>query len=127
MSEKLALEPAAHIALLAPVPLEHLLSGQTVVEEHGRVAFGSDNFVLFDQLDKERKNKMAVNVYIYASHAEGHHDVERTWRARYLGCRASVPPGVHPEPKLRPPSASSDSHWGLFWEVDDLSPVPLQE
>lgn len=75
---------ASNIALLAPVPLEHLTTGKKVAEAHGKVAFGSQMFELFRKLDLERKGQ-PVEVYIYASHHEGYPDGVIYWRARYIG------------------------------------------
>jgi hypothetical protein len=76
------IETAAHIALLAPVPLEHLLAGQQTAKSEGKVAFGSRAWEVFRELDAHRKG-MSVDVYIYASHSDGQRDFEVPWRARY--------------------------------------------
>jgi hypothetical protein len=55
---------AVHIALLAPVPLQHLVSGQSVCAAEGRVAFGSRAWELFRELDSLRKG-LPVDVYVY--------------------------------------------------------------
>ena len=122
---------AAKIALLAPVPLEHLIDGRKVVEAHGKVAFGSQMFELFRLLDLERKGQ-AVDVYIYASHHERYPDGEIYWRARYIG-HVESDLGAHPSGmKFRPASTgqhSSDNkgYWAVFWEVDALRAVPSSE
>lgn len=64
------IQTAAHIALLAPVPLEHLLDGETTARTEGKVAFGSRKWDTFRQLDALREG-MPVDVYIYASHPDG--------------------------------------------------------
>ncbi len=53
-------------AILAPVPLEHLESGQPVAEEKGFVAFGSRGRKFFRDMD-ERRDGNPVPVLIYAS------------------------------------------------------------
>jgi hypothetical protein len=65
------IKAAGNIALLAPVPLEHLLAAQKIFETERKVAFGSQRYDLFRQLDKER-NGQPVDVYIYASRRDGH-------------------------------------------------------
>ena len=60
---------AKNVALLAPVPEEHLLDGVNVIHVEGRVAFGSRAWEVFRELDALRKGD-PVDVYIYASHAE---------------------------------------------------------
>ncbi len=124
------LETAAHVALLAPVPLEHLKDGREVSQREGRVAFGSMKYEFFLKLDDLRKG-MPIDVYIYASHADGHHDPEVTWRARYLRYVKSDL-GAHPdEMKFRPPSTAkypgdNSGHWAVFWEVEDLQELGLE-
>jgi hypothetical protein len=124
-------QTAAHVALLAPVPLEHLLDGRMTAEVEGRVAFGSRKWEIFRKLDKLRK-EMLVDVYIYASHAEGHHDFEVSWHARYIRhVRSDL--GSHPDGmRYRPDSTSKYSgdnsgYWAVFWEVEDLQPIPQQQ
>jgi hypothetical protein len=73
---------ASNVALLAPVPFEHLNDGQEVVQKEGKVAFGSRAWETFRELDKLRKG-MPVDVYIYESHGGGHYDFKVSWRARY--------------------------------------------
>ena len=115
---------AAQIALLAPVPLEHLLDGQKTVEKEGRFAFGSQKWELFRQLDDLRKG-MPVYVYSYASHADGRHDFDASWHARYVR-HVESKMGAHPDGmKYRPASTGkypSDNagFWPIFWEVEDL-------
>jgi hypothetical protein len=113
-----------HIALLAPVPLEHLESGLTLKD---KVAFGSCGnraLKLFNKLDKERAG-MDVDVYIYASPAQC--DFEASWSARYIRSVLSVN-GAHPDGmKYRPESTASDTESDVFWEVKDLKRLPPEE
>jgi hypothetical protein len=109
------MKTAEDIALLAPVPLKHLESGEKM---KGPVAFGSLAYELFLRLDKLRGND-DVDVYIYASHSGGH-DSEVSWHARYVGFVRSES-GFHPNPKHRPESTLTDTpDSALFWEVEDL-------
>jgi hypothetical protein len=110
---------AKNIALLAPVPLEHLESGE---KKTGRVAFGSRADKLFVKLD-ERRGKDAVDVYIYASHSGGPAVV--SWKARYVKTVPAVS-GSYPKnhPTNRPESTFTDTPDStVFWEVDDLKPL----
>ena len=54
-------------AILAPVPLEYLVSGEGIAEKEGFVAFGSRKWELFRQVEKLR-NGAPVPVLIYPSH-----------------------------------------------------------
>src|SRR5258707_1180038 len=120
-----------NIALLAPVPLIHLESGWEKLQREradGLMAFGSQKFELFRRLDKER-NHRPVDVYIYASHADGHRDFEVTWHAYYVNS-VECDGGVHPHGmEYRPATTITDTDFGVFWEVRGLrrieKPIPL--
>ncbi len=119
---------AANIALLAPVPLEHLMDGQQTIRAKGKVAFGSGVFERFLKLDELRKG-LPVDVYIYESHGQGQYDFRVSWRARYIGYVNSIF-GAHPDGMtFRPAStglyeADNSGHWAVFWEVDSLKTIP---
>ena len=119
------LKKTAHVALLAPVPLKHLESGQEV---KGRVAFGggSQTLKLLHKLDEERED-MEVDVYIYASDPDVQSDFEVSWSARYVGCVPAVN-GEHPDGmKYRPKTTASDGYSEVFWEVKDLERLPPKQ
>jgi hypothetical protein len=120
------IKTAGNIALLAPVPLEHLLDAQEIIETEGKVAFGSQRFDLFRQLDSER-NGLPVDVYIYASRREGQPEGETFWVARYVG-RVESDLGAHPGGmRFRPRSTTDDTAFAVFWEVDALKSVAQSE
>jgi hypothetical protein len=56
------IETAAHVALLAPVPLEHLIDAKNKSDTESRVAFGSRVWELLAELDTLRKS-MPVDLY----------------------------------------------------------------
>lgn len=115
---------ALNVALLAPVPLEHLQDGQEVCATEGRVAFGSRAWEVFRQLDALRGG-MPVDVYIYASHSGRSPQFEVSWQALYIRQVDSVN-GAHPEDmRFRPPSTAkyaddNQGYWAVFWEVEAL-------
>lgn len=123
--------PAKNVALLAPVPEEHLLDGIDVIQHQGRVAFGSRAWEVFRDLDALRKGQ-AVDVYIYASHADPPGPLEASWRGLYVGHVESLG-GAHPAGmRFRPSSTAqypSDNigHWAIFWELSLLEPIPTKE
>jgi hypothetical protein len=131
MTESTKIQTATHVALLAPVPLEHLIDGRVTSERVSRVAFGSMRWDFFRDLDQSRKG-MPVDVFIYASHTDGYPEPETTWRAKYLRHVESVG-GAHPDGmRYRPPSTAKYSddnsgHWAVFWEVTELEPVSAQQ
>lgn len=122
---------ASNIALLAPVPLEHLLDGAIVCQEQGRVAFGSRAWEVFRKLDELRGEK-PVDVYIYASHSPGPPSFTISWHGRYVG-HVEGDNGTHPEGmRLRPPSTAKYiednlGHWAVFWEVGELRELSPKE
>jgi len=119
------------VALLAPVPLEHLLDGAIVCKTEGCVAFGSRAWEVFRKLD-EIRNGLPVDVYIYASHSPGPLRLEISWHARYIGHVESIG-GAHPEGmRFRPPSTAKYAddnlgYWAVFWEVEQLRKLPPTE
>jgi len=105
------------IALLAPVPYEHLDSARSMK----RVAFSSRSDEIW-RLDQLRGGKN-VDVYIYASHA-GIPEPAVTWKARFVEMVQAVG-GVYPDPhranEVRPLTTVTDTPDALvFWEVEDL-------
>lgn len=117
------------IALLAPVPLEHLQTGKQVCLNEGKVAFGSNAFEIFRELDLNR-SELRVHTYIYASH--GSHILQVSWQAFYIGYVESIG-GAHPDGmKYRPPSTlkyrnDNVGHWGGFWEVEELREIQPED
>jgi hypothetical protein len=128
------LKTASNIALLAPVPLEHLISAPHVLETEEKVAFGSMAFLLFHELEAQRHG-LPVDVYIYASAKETDADASPFWHAIYLGFVKSDGNklGSHPDGmRFRPKSTEkypldNEGHWGLFWEVKGLRPTTSKE
>lgn len=115
------------IALLAPVPLIHLEDAPGVIEEVGKVAFGSQAFQFFRELDLDRGG-LAVETFIYASHA-GVRDLSVTWHGLYVGHEENREPV-----RYRPPSTlewDGKNAWGTYWIVRDLErltePIPIAE
>lgn len=117
----------AHVALLAPVPLEHLISGAKTCTKEGKVVFGSRAFDALAKL-RDLADGAPCDVLIYASDAKAGGPPKVTWRARYERfVEAKI--GRHPEGmKYRPASTGqyhgdNQGHWYIFWEVTDLRPL----
>lgn len=120
-------------AILAPVPLEHLKSGQTIAEQKGFVAFGSRKFELFRAID-ERREGLAVPVLIYPSHEDATSSVASlvSWIGWYVGSQESQN-GAHslgmahrPPSTLNPPT-DNHGYWAVFWHVVGVSPLPTSQ
>lgn len=116
------------VALLAPVPEEHLLSGQETLRGSGRVAFGSKNWELFNKLGTILKGD-ECDVLLYASDsARPLNPPTATWSARFTGFSVAVN-GAHKHGmKYRPASTAkypldNQGSWTVFWEVTNLRPI----
>lgn len=119
------------IALLAPVPLEHLRDGVSICTAEGKVAFGSRAWEVFRELDNERDGR-PVDVFIYASGDLTATRLEISWQGRYIG-HVEGKNGAHPQGmRFRPPSTSKNpadnkGHWAVFWEVENLRELQSHE
>ena len=120
-------------AILAPVPEEHLESGLEVVENEDFVAYGSQQWELFPQVDKLRSDE-PVPVLIYPSYEEDKASVSYVikWVGWYVGhVRSDM--GRHPEGmKHRPETALNyaadiSGYWAVFWHVAKLRKLEEEE
>lgn len=109
------------VALLSPVPLDHLSDGVDVCTRRGKVAFGSQAWSVFDKF--ENLGGIGAPVLIYVSHPTVHLGAVVSWVARYLGYVESVG-GRHPDKmRYRPPSCREEDkggYWAGFYEVERL-------
>lgn len=112
----------ADFALLAPVPAEHLKSGRDVCGKEGRVAFGSNDGMVFAKL-LHLLDSDPCRALIYGSHGGPTGLPRATWEGIFLGVTSSLG-GMHPNPAVRPPTTASDGKWAIFWEVAELTPLP---
>ncbi len=85
------------VALLAPIPLEHLSDGVEVCTREGKVAFGSQAWETLTKF--EDLGGVGAPVLIYASHNPSHVGAVVTWVARYADyVESRGPPGTGPVP-----------------------------
>lgn len=118
--------PAMPVALLTPVPLQHLLAARDVCARESRVAFGSQAWEVFRELDLE--GGPGTPVLLYASHAGVPRTPRVSWTASYLRYVESKG-GAHPErARIRPPTTIADGedaagYWAGFYEVAELTPL----
>lgn len=111
------------VALLTPVPYEHLVSGLPICEAMGRVAFGSDSVEVMSIVAAEARDAQ-VRVLFYASHAPDAFPARVTWSGTFVGLEGTQA-GRHPHhDRLRPPTTASDGPWQIFYEVSDLIALP---
>ena len=119
------------VALLAPVPEVHLLSGMNTLASEGKLAFGSSAWGVFRELD-ERTAGMDVDVYIYASESSKPGPPKVLWRASYLG-HVESRNGAHPDGMTYRPQSTRENaqdnrgHWAIFWEIDGLQELQKDE
>ncbi len=120
-------------AILAPVPLEHLESGQPVAEEKGFVAFGSRRWKLFRDMD-ERRDGNPVPVLIYASD-EGvlaRFTTKVSWVGWYIDSEETHTGRHRLGMEHRPPTTAQypDDNlgkWAVFWHVEKLSRLAAKD
>lgn len=116
-------------AILAPVPLEHLETGQEIANANGFVAFGSRKFELFREIE-ERRNGAAVPLLIYPSHEDdpAKTSFQVSWIGWYIGSEETNNGRHSLGMTHRPPTtgqyaADNKGHWAVFWHVRDLTPL----
>ncbi|GAB4290941.1 MAG: hypothetical protein Fur0025_26000 [Oscillatoriaceae cyanobacterium] len=116
-------------AILSPVPEVHLLSGLETCDLQGQVAFGSNAWELFRQVDEMRRGQ-EVEVFIYPTMADSQKPLQMkaTWHALYV-CHILSRRGRYPgDKRFRPESAVHDKpDWAIFWEVCELTQLPEAE
>jgi len=126
-------EKQHHFAILAPVPLEHLISGQEVSDSKGEVAFGSMKWEFFQKLDADRDGQ-PIPVLIYPSYDQSDKlpGCIVSWYGEYVRCVASKN-GRHPDQmEFRPESteqykADNAGHWAVFWHIKGLKQLPANK
>lgn len=110
------------IALLMPVPWEHLADGETVCKREGKVAFGSNAFEILHKFQTE--GGVGMHVLIYSSHEHQPGVPQVTWRATFLGMAKGEDYSVQDLRQYRPESCWDEDRtgpgWGCFIEVSDL-------
>ncbi len=115
-----------HLALLTPVPVEHLISGLAVCAREGRVAYGSNNGLRLAELRHDLEGE-ECDVLFFASHESTSGPAKVTWVGRFKGLREPRN-RRHPEHKrLRPPTTDGDGAWMIFYEVSELRKLEPDE
>lgn len=119
-----------HFALLAPVPLEHLQSGQLISEKHGFVAFGTRKWELLRRLE-ELRGDGHVAVLIYPSHEDvpAKDSFVVSWFGWYAGSEETKSGRHSLDMKHRPRTtaaypADNRGYWAAFWHVRNLRELP---
>ena len=110
------------LALLMPVPWEHLADGETVCKREGKVAFGSNAFEILHKF--QEGGGVGTHVLIYSSHEHLPGVPEVTWRAIFLGMAKGEDYSANDLRQFRPESCWAEDRsglgWGCFIELADL-------
>jgi hypothetical protein len=123
------------LALLAPVPREHLGDALEICEATGNVAFGSGSpteessgawsFDFFSQ-DILVKEEGHLPVLIYASHDKDTGPLHASYRGIYNGFEKALTNGKHHTPVERPKTAlATDGRFAIFWKVKSLEELKV--
>jgi len=123
-------EPAADVALLAPVPLQHLESGLQICDADGFVVFGSDAGIMLSEFRNLVDAEHPADILFYASHTPIKGVPAATFRGRFVDYDEAKGGRAKKEwQQFRPPSTASDGTWMTFYRVTDLraldAPVAL--
>jgi hypothetical protein len=121
-------EPKADVALLAPVPEEHLLSGLEQCRAEGFVAFGTDAGMVFSELKQLVDQGHPADILFYASRISNSRLA--TFRGRFVDYDGAVGGKSKPSwAKYRPASTSNDTSWSSFYLVREIHlleiPLPI--
>jgi len=115
-------------ALLTPVPEIHLVEGLEVCRRRGKVAFGSQAWAVFDELDNIAGPGASVLIYASMTSRLGAPAIGWTGKyQQYVTSRA----GSHPaRARFRPASCKDEDasgYWAGFYEITDLRELPDDE
>lgn len=110
----------SEIALLAPVPLEHLESGLLKCASAGQVAFGSDSGMVLTEL-AAYASSADCPVLFYASHP-GSMPPTVTWTGCFAGLK-----GKNDAKAFRPGSTDSDGEFLIYYVVADLKKLAANQ
>ena len=123
-------------AILAPVPREHLESALGVLTSEPYVAFGSQKWELFREIETLRGTEN-VPVLIYPSHEDNVVKLtyEVSWTAWYVGySENSIEKVADQNEGRRPPTTekyySKGDHaddWAVLWRVTNLQQLPTSQ
>ena len=116
------------VCMLAPVPGEHLETGLNVVQQFGKVAFGSQLIKEFHTWWREYGDELPVLIYASKSGAPSKIFVPGAptvrWQARLVGVEIGDKLGRYPGgDQFRPMTTKDDRAASVFWVVRDLKPT----
>ncbi|WP_316197646.1 hypothetical protein [Bradyrhizobium sp. SZCCHNS2002] len=123
-------EPKADVALLTPVPEEHLQSGLETCTIEGFVAFGTDASMVLSELKYLVDQEHPADILFYASHTSQEGVRYATYRARFVDFDGAVGGRAKAAwAKYRPATTATDGDFTGFYLVRDFrllaSPIPI--
>jgi hypothetical protein len=123
-------EPKADVALLAPVPEEHLLSGLEQCRAEGFVAFGTDAGMVLSELKQLVDREHPADILFYASRMSNSGFPKATFRGRFVDYEGAVGGKAKPSwAKYRPVSTGKDTNWSSFYLMREIHlleiPIPI--
>ena len=119
-------EPTADVALLTPVPAQHLESGLIICKETGFVAFGTDSGMVLSEFKAAVDDEHAADILFYASESNCEGAAAATYRGRFAGYEGAVGGRAKKDwAKHRPPTTAHDSAWQSFYLVSNLHKLNL--
>ena len=114
-------DPTADVALLTPVPQQHLESGLQRCAETGFVAFGTDSGMVLSEFRMAVDDDHPADILFYASEASKAGQPSATYRGRFAGYDGAVDGRAKKAwAKHRPPTTEQDGAWQSFYLVSDL-------
>lgn len=114
-------EPAADVALLTPVPEQHLIAGLETSDVTGLVVFGTDAALTLLEFSALVDEEHQADILLYASHSQIGGPPRATYRGRFAGYDGAEKGKAKAAwLKHRPPSTDSDSGWSGFYLVRNL-------
>lgn len=115
-------EPNADVALLTPVPEEHLISGLTVCTELGFVTYGTDAGLSLAEFSYRVGKDSKGDILFYASGSAVSGFPKATYRGRFVRYEGALATGKANLScaTYRPPTTSNDGAWQGFYVVSNL-------
>jgi hypothetical protein len=123
-------DPTADVALLTPVPKQHLESGLERCAETGFVAFGTDSGMVLSEFRLAVDPDHPADILFYASETSKGGPPAATYRGRFAGYDGAVDGRAKKVwAQHRPPTTQHDGAWQSFYLVSNLRkleiPIPL--
>lgn len=120
------------MALLTPVPLQHLESGLDKCGETGLVVYGTDAAMALAEFASGVSDHVGADIFFYASEGASMGRPAATYHGKFAGFRGARAGRADKEwIQHRPDSTSGDSAWDGFYAVTELrklnQPVPISQ